>query len=830
MTRPLASLALGLLLAAAPAHAQSPEPRLVRVALDRVVTLAGLLEAGLDVVDVKAGESATLLEWPGDAATLATLGARVEVLDDDPAASAARRAAEELAARPRPPGTPVRSATGPDGVFRTQLLPPFGSGSMGGYWTLDEVKMKLDQLVADDTHDVVADKLDTLGYTVQGRPIWGLELGKSVVGPDTRPVAFFNALTHAREPEGMQTVFYFVDDLLAGYASDPFATYLLDQRVIYIVPVVNPDGYERNRATNPGGGGNWRKNLRDNDGSGTVNSQDGVDLNRNFGYQWGYDNIGSSGTRSDATYRGPSAFSEPETQAQRDIVVLLGPRTGLSFHTYSDLLLNPWGYTPAGVPDSAAFYEWNDEMSLGNGYMTGSGPRILYAVNGEFNDWCYGDEALKPRAFTWTPEVGNDADGFWPAPSRIVPLARQNLRACYTVAAIAGAYVRVESAALAEGTLDAGGASHLAVRARNIGLDPAGPELGAALASLDAGANVLSGPIAYPTIGSLQSADATGGATFTVAADDTVTPGRLVRFRVEFTTPAGFYARDTVEIPVGTPTVVFADGASGGLGAWDVSSAWGIVSNDPIHPSRYFADSPSGKYAANSNARLTVHDPLDLSAGVHAYAFFDTRWQIENDYDAAVIEASLDGSTWTPLAGRATVPGAIGVQPAGKPVYAGVRNYWKPERVDLSAFAGPTATAARLRYRLVSDSGAQYDGFNFDSLRVVIYDPLAQPQPVAVEDGPPPATLAFSPPAPNPARDRAALGFALPRAGEVRLEILDVQGRRVRRLVAAPMAAGRYVQGWDLRDEAGRHVAPGLYLASLSAADGRLTRRLVVIE
>src|SRR5262249_3573076 len=136
----------------------------------------------------------------------------------------------------------VRSATGPDGVFRTQSLPPFGSGSMGGYWTSAEVKMKLDDLVASDVNQVVADKIDTIGWSggytgSPAKPIWGLKLGKQIAGPDTRPVAYFAALTHAREPEGMQSLFYFVDDLLGKYGIDPYATYLLDNRVIYIVPI-----------------------------------------------------------------------------------------------------------------------------------------------------------------------------------------------------------------------------------------------------------------------------------------------------------------------------------------------------------------------------------------------------------------------------------------------------------------------------------------------------------------------------------------------------------------------------------------------------------------
>ena len=187
------------------AGAQEPaaSPRLVEVDLGQV-PFTRLLEAGLDVVEVRGASRARLLEWPGDEVTLRGLGVTVSLIDPDPARTAAERARAELAARPTPRGTRVWSAARPDGLFRIEVLPPFGSGSMGGYWTLAEVKMKLDALVADDTQDLVADKLDTLGTTGQGRPIWGLKVAKSVADPDTRPVAFFNALTHAREPEGMQ--------------------------------------------------------------------------------------------------------------------------------------------------------------------------------------------------------------------------------------------------------------------------------------------------------------------------------------------------------------------------------------------------------------------------------------------------------------------------------------------------------------------------------------------------------------------------------------------------------------------------------------------------
>ena len=826
------------------AGAQEPaaSPRLVEVELGQV-PFTRLLEAGLDVVEVRGASRARLLEWPGDEVTLRGLGVTVTLIDADPGRTAAERARAELAARPTPRGTRVWSAARPDGLFRIEVLPPFGSGSMGGYWTLAEVKMKLDALVADDTQDLVADKLDTLGTTGQGRPIWGLKVAKSVAGPDTRPVAFFNALTHAREPEGMQALFYFIDDLLSKYGTDPTATYLLDHRVIYIVPVVNPDGYVRNQTTNPGGGGLWRKNLRDNDGSGTVNSNDGVDINRNYGYQWGFDNVGSSGSISTETYRGPAAWSEAETRAQRDIVVALQPKAGLSFHTYSDLMVRPWGYTVAAPPDSNKFYEWEDDMTLGNGYTSGQGIRILYAVNGEFNDWAYGDQVLKPPVFSWTPEVGGPSDGFWPAPSRIVPLAEENLRSAYYTSSIAGPYVRVERSSTMGGPLIAGFNRWVEVRARNKGVSGnAGPGLAATMTSLSAGASVLSGAVPYPTLAPLTSGDALSGGAFLVAVDDTVTPGRLLRLRVDFGAPDGFFSRDTVELVCGLPTVVAIHTGAPLPGEWTTTS-WGTVAGDPAHPSTYYADSPSGPYPDQANNPLTRVATLDLSPGVHAYAVYDARWQFESDFDCGLIEASLDGTSWAPVRATGSSLGQSGgVQPVGQPVYDGARYLWREERADLSPFSGSLGSAVRLRYRVLSDAGSRLDGFNFDSLRVLVYDPAAQPTPVAVGDAASPVRLELSPPLPDPVRGSARFTFALPVAGDVTLELFDAQGRHVRTLAAASLPAGRYVRMWDARDEAGRAVPSGVYLARLSSsgvsssgratdgATGMASRRLVVLN
>ena len=492
-----------------------PAPPSSRSTSSGDLALGDLLRAGFDVTHVH-GTTAQLLARPHDLARLAALGATVRVLDPSPGRTAAARARAELAARPAPASARVLSATGPDGVYRIQSLPPFGSGSMGGYWTAAEIKMKLDQLVANDTQNLVADKIDTVGWSREGRPVWGLKVAKAVGGTDTRPVVFFNALTHSREPGSMQAVFWFIDDVLAKYGTDPLATRILDQRALYIVPLVNPDGYAVNEAIYSGSGGStfglWRKNTRDNNNSGQFEpDSDGVDINRNYGYNWGLNDSGSSPTPTAETYRGPSAFSEPETQAQRDLVTALKPVTGFSFHSHGDLLLHPWGSTTTPTPDNAAFAEWSDLMSRDNAYASGATPNVLYDVNGDFNDWAYGDTLAKPRGFTWTPEIGTDVDNFWPPPSRIVPLAVEQVRPCYLVAAIAGAYVRGAGFDLVEGAMNAGRLTNLVVRARNLGAKSGtGAGLAGTMVALDAGAHVLNATVNYPAAGPRQTVDPAG--------------------------------------------------------------------------------------------------------------------------------------------------------------------------------------------------------------------------------------------------------------------------------------------------------------------------------
>ena len=190
----------------------------------------------------------------------------------------------------------VRSANVGDG---------FDLGSMGGFYTYDEVGAKLDEMLQ-DYPNLVTPKT-SIGTSVEGRAIWMVKISDNPNIDEAEPTAYFDALHHAREPLSMATTINYMFWLLENYETNEQVQYLVDHREIYFVPVVNPDGYEYNRETDPDGGGLWRKNRNPNDGTCF-----GVDLNRNYGFGYANDNSCSSPDPCSGIYRGEEAFSEPE--------------------------------------------------------------------------------------------------------------------------------------------------------------------------------------------------------------------------------------------------------------------------------------------------------------------------------------------------------------------------------------------------------------------------------------------------------------------------------------------------------------------------------------
>ncbi len=658
--------------------------------------LLRLQRLDLDVIgiDLAAGE-ATLLVTPDEIELLkaAKLDHTIEI--EDLAAYYARR----LSA----PGGVGRVAGTTYGQW---LTPAFGQGSTAGYYTFPEIESVLDQLTA--AYPQFVSPKTSIGQTIEGRDIWMVRVSDNPGVNENEPEVRIDAMHHAREPQGMQTTIYFLCYLLEEYGNDPIATYLLDERDLYVLPCVNPDGYEYNRSQSPGGGGLWRKNRRDN-GGGVF----GVDLNRNYSFQWG--GSGSSGSTSSQTYRGTAPGSEPEIAALMQFISSHSFATALSVHTYSDLWLAPWGYDTIYPPDWAEIQEIGDLAAEENGYPHGPASLILYVADGVTFDYDYGVHGT----YSWTPEIGSSADGFWPPQSRILPLAEDNLLSFARTTLAAGSWVRPLAASLfdvgdGDGSFEPGEGVEIYLAVRNSGRGGSGAvQLDLATTSPNASVTVAQ-------------------ASLLVASFTTATSATALRLDIAPGTPAGTVIPFVVtvteggrpetfdgELTVGVRVIAAYDFEASGNEGWAVGLPAGATTGvwtraDPVgtaaQPENDNTVAPGtdcwftgqgtvggslGQNDVDGGSTTLVSPAFDLS-GAQSATIRYARWY-SNDAggspNADVFEVDLSGD------GGATWAQAEVVGPAG----AGTSGGWIEVELDVATHVALTSDV-RIRF-IASDFG-----------------------------------------------------------------------------------------------------------------------------
>jgi carboxypeptidase T len=263
--------------------------------------------------------------------------------------------------------------------------------------------------------------LTSIGKSTEGRDIWALRVCGQMALADQLPGSIFMGGHHAREHLSVETPLRILENLLARYeAQDATVVALINHRDIHFIPAVNPDGLEWDIAS--GSYKYWRKNRSHNE-DGTF----GVDLNRNYGYQW---NHGGSSSNPDAeTYMGPSAFSEPETRALRDYVDQhANLKVLLSFHTFSKLILYPWGHQDgpiADADDQKVHQVMAQKMAQWNGY-TPEQTSELYIASGDITDWSYGTHKIISFTFELDPGGASGAAGFYPGADIINDVVSKN--------------------------------------------------------------------------------------------------------------------------------------------------------------------------------------------------------------------------------------------------------------------------------------------------------------------------------------------------------------------------------------------------------------------
>jgi carboxypeptidase T len=265
-------------------------------------------------------------------------------------------------------------------------------------------------------------RVEALGTSVNGRRIRALRI--SAAGEDA-PAVVVNGGQHAREWISVMVTTCVADRLVTDYDADPRVQQILDTRSVWVAPLINPDGYVHSWESDR----YWRKNRQ---------GGHGVDLNRNWSV--GFGGRGSSSNRRSQIYRGPHAFSEPETRALRDLLVREPVVAHVDFHSFGQLILYPWSHTKKPAPDRDKLAALGDAMASaiygahGNAYRL-IAAQDLYVAGGTALDWSYGQRGAAGFTIELRPKGGN---GFVLPPEQIMPTCDEGYAAVLALAETSG--------------------------------------------------------------------------------------------------------------------------------------------------------------------------------------------------------------------------------------------------------------------------------------------------------------------------------------------------------------------------------------------------------
>ncbi|WP_167000590.1 M14 family metallopeptidase [Mumia sp. ZJ430] len=304
-----------------------------------------------------------------------------------------------------------------DGVKATTLSARQSAAGYEVFTSYSEAGGIRDDMVATTRAYPKLTKLVKAGKSGTGQDILAVKVGKnaSKTKDGSKPAVLYGAAQHAREwitPEMVQRLMH---HMLDQYGKDRRITKILDTTELWFLPVQNPDGYD---FTFTEGNREWRKTVRDNNGDGQVTVGDGVDMNRNFPFKWGYDNEGSSPQPFSDTYRGPEPASEPETQATVGLVDKVGFEFFVNYHSAAELLLYGTGWqvdTPTPDDEIYTALAGNDANSAIPGYDPDISAE-LYTTNGDTDGHTHEEQgtlAFTPEMATCATASAVDPDDEW---------------------------------------------------------------------------------------------------------------------------------------------------------------------------------------------------------------------------------------------------------------------------------------------------------------------------------------------------------------------------------------------------------------------------------
>ncbi len=629
--------------------------------------------------------------------------------------------------------------------------------------------------------------------------------------------------------------------------------------------MLNPDGhvYQEETQGRPG----WRKNRRA-EGDHVV----GVDLNRNYTFQWGFDDRGSSPEPLSETYRGRSALSEPESQALARLVERQSFTIALSYHSFGELLLYPWGYTrDVKAPDHDVYVALAEKMVRDNGYRPGNAfSGAIYLTNGVWDDYMYGETrgAKSTPTFAFTVELNSLQDGgFWPPDGLIQPTCDRLLSLnMYTLEVAADVYAATPPRApVLSATQDESDGRIIHLRWQQPG--DAGRIDHYEVFEID--------PVGSPSAWKQARAARLerSGRTILAQGVRVSDSGRLALRLEAALEPLWDYA--------------YVEVRAAGTNSWTSLSGDGTRHDSPTrrndgHGLTGFLEPRVRVFDAGVYASRRV----DVAVRLDAYGDTPTAPRLTASVDVPetiteerrVIDPEVHETFYDVVAERPGLfaYGVTAVDLEGQRTDSDI--FWfmipEPTAVELQDVAlEHSDETARLRWTILSDTPARFEVWSRPLSAHEVpasagaewgqhaYERVAQrvvsrpgdtslawetrPGRHAVllaamdPDGPRlwgpwvvqrAARTRLAAARPNPFNPSTILRYETASSTRVVFDIVSVDGQHIRRLVAADVPAGTHTARWDGRDDAGRGVASGVYVARLQADGVVLTRRLVLLR
>ncbi len=648
-------------------------------------------------------------------------------------------------------------------------------GSMGGCLTMQEAYNDMDNMRALYPNLISArmdasptaqrtwgNTLGTAGNQWSGQTIFYVRITGDQSAPEgSKPQILYTSMIHSREVSSLMSNMFFMWYLLENYDTNPAIKNLVDNNELYFIPVVNPDGLRWNGRIAPGGGGMQRKNLRPNAGdtgsTSSSNTSRGVDLNRNFDYFWGSAGFGSSGTTTSDAYRGPSAFSEPETQILRDFILSRSFKTALWHHSFANGIPHPYGGNPSFVSGREdEMHKWHEDMTKYNRYV--SGATIFTPANGIADDWMLGGNVdgngsagSGQNILATTPEHGHPSEtggnGFWPLPSNITNIAKRAMRMNLINAYYGGSYATLHD--LTQSDINSL-TSNLTFGIERIGQTPSNFTLTVTPIS----SNIVS--ITSPGIQAGMSILEQRNITAQIELDPSISPNSKIEFKVTLENDNHvFYETNMVKYY--QPDVLLSDNPDVDiLNNWTVAGDWTTTTSDAYTGSRSIRSTTNVPYAINANRTLTTVNTYNLADADKVLLQFYSKWDIERNYDFATIQGSINGTTWVTLCGRYTKPNSVTTtndahgqknnttsrsfqnNNSGGQVYDGdTMNKWVMEEIVIDGSNNSfllNAPNAQFRFLFRADGtnrpenySAVYDGFYIDDFKIIKARTLSDP-------------------------------------------------------------------------------------------------------